>query len=168
MANRGYGYQYETSPRKLEPEYKRNNVKKKKPIQKKTAQKKPVQGNKKKVQNKSKKKFKMSFEVKIFVNSMFLFVVVFAIIACQALVNQRYKEKESLKQQYNELLANRTVGSDLTDEVRVLASEYGMQTKSATLIDLETADYIESSKDEIELESESSFDKFVNWVKKIF
>lgn len=160
MANRGYGYQYETSPRKLEPEYK------KQPVQKKTSQ--VSQNQPKNPKKKQKKKFKLSFEVKFFINSMLFFGIIFAIIACQALVTQRYKEKESLKKEYNELLASSNMNTDFNEDVRVLASEYGMQTKSATLIDLGTSDYIEVSEDVIETNEDSFLSKIINWIKEIF
>ena len=43
-----------------------------------------------------------------------------------------------------------------------------MQTKSATLINLETSDYIESSVDDVEREEETIFKKIVDWFKGIF
>lgn len=167
MANRGYGYQYETSPRKLEPEYQRPKSNKKKQVSKKSTQANKKQ-TKKNGKSKAKKKFKLSFEAKFFINSMAFFSIIFAIIACQALVEQRYKEKEELKREYSELLASSNMGMDLNDDVRVLASEYGMQTKSATLIDLGTSDYIEASEDEVETEDDGFFNKILNWIKEIF
>ena len=155
MAN---GYQYGTSPRKLEPEYVPN-------IKRKQVQKKKVQPKNKK---KSKKKFKLSFEAKFFINSMLFFSLIFAIIACQALVEQRYKEKESLKKEYNELISSNNLGTDDGEDIRILASEYGMQTKSATLINLDTSDYIESSGDEIEIQECGFFQKIINWFKEMF
>lgn len=166
MANRSYGYQYETSPRKLEPEYRKRNVKKKESISKKSNQPiKKSKNTKKKTKTKAKKKFKLSFETKFFINSMLFFSVIFAIIACQALVEQRYKEKESLKKEYNEMLANSKLDSNLNDDVRMLVSEYGMQTKSATLIDLGTSDYIESATNKVKVENENILKKIVNWIK---
>lgn len=162
---KNYGYQYETSPRKWEPEYERPRVKKKKPVQKK---KKPSNKKQPRKKAKTKKKMKLSFETKFFINSMLFFFVIFAIIACQAMVEQKYKEKETLKKQYNELLSSANMGIDLDDDVRTLASEYGMQTKSATLIDLETSDFIESSENEVKGENEGIFSNIVNWLKEIF
>lgn len=160
MANKVYGYQYETSPRKLEPDYKKPKEK-----QKKTTKNKPSQGNKKSAKTKTKKKYKMSFEMKFFINSMLFFSIIFAIIACQAFVEQRYKEKEKLKQDYNELLSSYNMAGDLSQNVRVIASDYGMQTKSATLINLDTSDYIESSASEEEIEDEGFFTKLINWIR---
>lgn len=151
-----YGYQYETSPRKIQPDY---------PKAKKPPKKKPVAKKKKKV--KAKKKRKMSFEAKFFVNSMLFFAIIFAMIFCQALVNQKYKEKEKLKQEYSQLMTNSMVANSKNDDTRRIASEYGMQTKSATLIDLGTTDYIESSADSVET-NESFWDKIVNWLKNIW
>ena len=159
MANKAYGYQYETSPRKLEPDYKRPNQK-----QKKTTKSKSGQGNKKSIKTKTSRKYKMSFEMKFFINSMLFFSIIFAIIACQAFVEQRYKEKEKLKQEYNELLSSSNMAGDLSYNVRAIATDYGMQTKSATLINLETSDYIESSKSEEENE-EGFFTKIINWIR---
>ena len=160
MAN--YGYQYETSPRKLEPEYRRE-----KSVHKKSVKKKNNNPKRKKV-SKKKKKFKLSFEFKFFINSMIIFAVVFAIIACQALVEQRYKEKESLKKEYSELLASKNLTGDSEEDIRILAAQYGMQTKSATLIDLGTSDYIESSGNRIKVEEKSTFNKIMDFVKNIF
>lgn len=151
-----YGYQYETSPRKIEPDYRR--------VQK-PPKKKPVAKKKKKV--KAKKKRKMSFEAKFFMNSMLFFAIIFAMIACQALVEQKYKEKERLKQEYSQLMTNSMVANSKNDDTRRIASDYGMQTKSATLIDLGTTDYIESSADSVET-NESFWDKIVNWLKNIW
>ncbi len=156
-----YDYQYETSPRKLEPEYRKVKKQPKKNIQKQK------QSKKVKVKSKARKKRKMSFEVKFFLNSMLFFAIIFAMIACQALVKQQYKEKENLKKEYNKLLANSMVSNEVNDDTRKLASEYGMQTKSATLIDLGITDYIETSIDEAQVQ-ESFWDKIVNWFKEIF
>lgn len=155
-----YNYQYETSPRKLEPEY--QNKPKKKPVTKSKKAPQKVKGK-----SKIRKKRKMSFEAKFFFNSMLFFAIIFAMIACQAFVKQRYKEKENLKKEYNQLLTNSMVAKEANDDTRRIASEYGMQTKSATLIDLGTTDYIEVSSDEGETQ-ESFWDKIVNWFKEIF
>ena len=155
-----YNYQYETSPRKLEPEY--QNKPKKKPVTKSKNAPQRIKGK-----NKARKKYKMSFEAKFFFHSMLFFAIIFAMIACQAFVKQRYKEKESLKKEYNQLLTNSMVSKEANYDTRRIASEYGMQTKSATLIDLGTTDYIEVSSDEVEVQ-ESFWNKIVNWIKEIF
>lgn len=159
-----YGYQYGTSPRKLEPEYRPKSQKSKK-VQKKTVQPNKT-ANKKK--NKQKKKFKLSFEAKFFINSILIFSIIFAIIACEALVQQKYKERESLKQQYDEILANTNMGVDDSEDIRTIASEYGMQTKSATLINLDTTDYIQASGNQVKMDEPGIFNKVINFIKGIF
>ncbi len=160
MANREFGYQYETSPRKLEPDYKRTTSKKKVP--------KSGQEQKKQNKAKTKKKIRMSFEIKFFLNSMLFFSIIFAIIACQAFVEQKYKEKEKLRQTYNEMLSSANMSGDLNNNMRVIASEYGMQTKSATLIDLGTSDYIESPVDEVEEDDGGFWSWIVKWFEENF
>ena len=161
MANREFGYQYETSPRKLEPDYRRTTSKKKTVT-------KSSQEKKKQNKAKQKKKFKMSFEIKFFLNSMLFFSIIFAIIACQAFVEQKYKEKEKLRQTYNEMLSSANMSGDLNNNMRVIASEYGMQTKSATLIDLGTSDYIESPVEEVEEEEGGFWSWIVKWFEENF
>lgn len=159
MANREFGYQYETSPRKLEPDYKGTSPKKK--VTKNLSQQKKSKTN-------VKKKFKMSFEIKFFIHSMLFFAIIFAIIACQAFVEQKYKEKEKLRQTYNEMLSSANMSGDLNNNMRVIASEYGMQTKSATLIDLGTSDYIESPVDEVEEDDGGFWSWIVKWFEENF
>lgn len=159
MANREFGYQYETSPRKLEPDYKGMSPKKK--VTKNLSQQKKSKTN-------VKKKFKMSFEIKFFIHSMLFFAIIFAIIACQAFVEQKYKEKEKLRQTYNEMLSSANMSGDLNNNMRVIASEYGMQTKSATLIDLGTSDYIESPVDEVEEDDGGFWSWIVKWFEENF
>jgi len=157
---KNYGYQYETSPRKIQPEYQKPKQNKKKQVSKKK------QASKKKItKNKSKKKLKLSFEFKFFVNSMLIFGIIFAIIACEALVKQRYKEKEDLRRQYNDLVASSNLVGELSDDVRTVASEYGMSTRSATLISLDTTDYIEVTGAQIQKEEISLWKKIIEWFK---
>ena len=168
MAYKGYGYQYETSPRKIEPEYKKKPIKKKKTINKKKTNNIKRQKNSKKLKKQQKKKFKISFEVKFFINSMIIFSLVFAMIALQAFVNQKYKEKQTLKNQYDELVASLNLKSAGNEDIHDVATSYGMETKSVTLISLDKSDYIESSNNEIKIEDEGIWNKIINWFKEIF
>jgi len=164
MANKGYGYQYETSPRKIEPEY---GKKKKTTNKKKINNKKNVKNNKKS-KKQQKKKFQISFEVKFFINSMIVFSLIFAMIALQAFVNQKYKEKQNLKNKYDELVSSMNLKSAGNEDIHDVAASYGMETKSVTLISLEKSDYIESSNNEIKVKESSFFGKIANWFKEIF
>ncbi len=167
MASKNYGYQYETSPRKIEPEYKTKTTNKKKTNNGKKNNKKVVQKKKNNIKN--RKKFKMSFEFKFCINSLLIFSLLFSVIALQASVEQKYKEKEGLKQKYSELLASKNLLGNSEEDVRIMASQYGMQTKSATLVDLGTSDYIESSVDKVEIDNNSNvLDAIVNFFKNIF
>lgn len=168
MANKGYGYQYGTSPRKIEPEYTRKPVKKKKPTNKKKINNSSKKKNVKKTKKQQKKKFQISFEVKFFINSMIVFCLVFAMIALQAFVNQKYKEKQTLKNQYDEMVASMNLKSAGNEDIHDVAASYGMETKSVTLISLEKSDYIESSNNEIKIEDDGIWNKIMSWFKQIF
>ena len=162
MAYKGYGYQYETSPRKLEPEYKKKTVNKKKKVKNKKKL------NKKSMKKQQNKNFKISFEAKFFINSMIVFGLVFAVIALQAFVNQKYKERQTLKNQYDELVASMNLRSAGNEDIHDIATSYGMETKSVTLISLDKSDYIESSSNEIKIEDDGMWNKILRWFKKIF
>lgn len=161
-----YGYQYGTSPRKIEPEYKKKSSKKKKTVSKKKIAKKP--DKKKTSQKQQKKKFQISFEAKFFINSMIVFCLVFAMIALQAFVNQKYKEKQTLKNKYDEMVAAMNLKSAGNEDIHDIAASYGMETKSVTLISLDKSDYIESSNNEIKIEEEGFWSKILNWFEEIF
>lgn len=163
MANKGYDYQYETSPRKVEPEY--EPVKK---VKTKQQQQKKNTGTAKNKNLKKNKKTKNLFEIKFVIASMFVFGTIFGIIACDTLVEQKYKEKAKLQQDYDILLSKLDSTISENEDVRQIASDYGMQTKSATLINLEIPDYIETSTDTKEDVKEQNFiEKIIKWIKKI-
>ena len=168
MANKGYGYQYGTSPRKIEPEFTKKPVKKKKPTSNKKMNNSLKKKNAKKSKKQAKKKFKISFEVKFFINSMIVFCLIFAMIALQAFVDQKYKEKQTLKNQYDEMVASMNLKSAGNEDIHDVVASYGMETKSVTLISLEKSDYIESSNNEIKIEDEGIWNKIANWFKEIF
>lgn len=168
MANQGYGYQYGTSPRKIEPEYKRKPVKKKKTAKKKKVNKSKKNKNIQKSKKQQKKTFQLSFEAKFFINSMIIFCLVFAVIALQAFVNQKYKEKQTLKNQYDEMVATMNLKSAGNEDIHDIAASYGMETKSVTLISLDKSDYIESSNNEIKIEDEGIWNNILNWFEEIF
>lgn len=168
MAYKGYGYQYETSPRKIEPEYKKNPVKKKKPTNKKKVKNTKDQKSQKNSKKQQNHKFQISFEAKFFINSMIVFCLVFAVIALQAFVNQKYKEKQTLKNQYDEMVTAMNLKSAGNEDIHDVATSYGMETKSVTLISLDKSDYIESSNNEIKIEEEGMWNKLANWFKEVF
>lgn len=150
MAN--YSYQYETSPRKIEPEYRGKQRKSSNTNNRKTSVVK--------TQKNVKKKNKNIIQARIFINLMIIFLIIFAVIACQTLVEQKYKEKQNLLDEYNELYSRINSSQEVSEDIRSIATGYGMQVKSATLIKLDKSDYIEPSNEEEENDE--------SWIQKIF
>ena len=90
MPNSRYGgYQYETSPRKLKPEYK--------PNKKEDVKKKSTTINKNKVNKKNKKKKHLKPQTKIVTYVLLGFVILLAISYRNSLITERFSKKEQLK-----------------------------------------------------------------------
>ena len=171
MAYQRYqGYQYETSPRKLQPEYepKRN------PYQKKKASTKKVKKEDKNTEIKKSKKSKVKLVISIAVT----FAVLLAISYQNSLITENFSQKENLKKQLsaiqkeNEQLKVNIEKSLNLNKVEQSAKEMlGMQkldNSQKVYISLPKQDYVESNEDEVIIEEETSWwEKLVNSIKKI-
>ena len=119
---RPYGYQYETSPRKLQPEYDypRTNYKKKKSTSVKRG--KAKQTVKKAVKKQSKRKLK--YNVKPVLYIAIAFAMLLTVSYRYSLINENYNNKESLKSQLGEIeKENEHTEQDAIDEIMKFADE---------------------------------------------
>ena len=159
MAYQRYrGYQYETSPRKLQPEYEpvKNPYEKKKTS---TAKKKEAEVKNTKKQ--AKVKTKTVFGVAI------AFAVLFAISYQNSLIAENFSQKEKLKnnlsaiEKENEQLKVNIEKSLNLSKVEQSAKEVlGMQkldNSQKVYINLPKEDYVETEKEEVVIEEETSF-----------
>lgn len=164
-SNRGYGYQYETSPRKLQPEYETNKnpyKKKKSSLTKKTTKK--VQTAKKTV---SKNKKKNNYNYKPVVYIMFAFVMLFTISYRYSLINEEYNAKEAIKtqvsavQKENEQLKVSIENSlNLNSVEKAAEDKLGMQkldNNQKIYLDLQKKDYVEPASEEVILNDNMSW-----------
>ncbi len=149
-------YQYETSPRKLQPEYE--------PIQKKQSKeyKKNEQTKKisKSVKNRTKAKLKPKVKLTICVAIGFL--VLFGISYRNSLITESFNEKEDLKkelsslQKENEQLKVNIESSLNLNNVEQMAKEkLGMQkldNNQKVYVNLPKKDYIEAATEEVVIE----------------
>lgn len=171
MAYQRYqGYQYETSPRKLEPEYEiRKN-----PYQKK---KSSTKTNKKTNNNKQIKK-QLKPKVKVALCIAIAFAILFAISYRNSLITESFNKKEDLKknlaaiEKENEQIKINIEKSLNLNNVEQSAKEMlGMQklnNNQKVFINLPKQDYIESGMQEIiDKEDISILDKIVNFVTNI-
>lgn len=158
MAYQKYqGYQYETSPRKVEPEYEPINIdykgKKNLTVNKKT--------NNKQAKKQVKSKTKMVMAI------AFTFSILFAIIYQNSLITESFSKKESLKknlgaiEKENEQLKVNIEKSLNLNNVEQSAKEMlGMQkldNSQKIYINLPKEDYVESAAEEVVIEEDTSF-----------
>lgn len=164
-------YQYETSPRKLQPEYK--PVKKKEP-QKRTAQK--VQNTPKQAPKpKTKVKRKMKSQVKVVLYIGIIFAILFAISYRNSLINEDFSKIKSLKndlaaiQKENGQLQVNIENSLNLQNIEQSAKELlGMQKLNSTqaiYINLPKEDYVEPATEEIKKEENTTwYQKIINLI----
>lgn len=161
-------YQYETSPRKLEPEYapKKNTYKGKKSTARKTN---------KKTKKLSKEKLKQRKMLKYLFT---VFAILFAICFRNAQIDESFEKVQSLKK---ELASIEKVNSQLElaiesnmnlNNIEQQAKELlGMQkltSKQIVYVDFQKSDHIEAASEKVEIKEESFFTKAINTIKTLF
>ena len=170
MAYQKYqGYQYETSPRKLQPEYEP----KKNPYEKK---KNSTQKAKKQSKKQNKRQGKQ--KVKTVVSIVFVFSILFAISYQNSLITESFNHKEDLKknlsaiEKENEQLQVNIEKSLNLNKIEQSAKEkLGMQkldNSQKVYINLPKQDYVESNKEQVlDQENESFWSKIIKNIRKI-
>lgn len=163
-------YQYETSPRKLEPEYapRKNNYKGKKSTTRKAEQK----INKKKLQEERKQHSKVIMYV------VLAFSVLFAISYRNAQIDENFEKTQDYKK---ELAAVEKENSQLElaiesslnlGNVEQQAKELlGMQkltNQQIVYVNLEKDDHIEAAAESVKIEDETIWEQVVNTLKGLF
>lgn len=158
MAYQRYqGYQYETSPRKLQPEYEPI----KNPYEKKKTSTLKKQNNKKQAKKQVKPKAKLVIGIAV------TFAILFAISYQNSLITESFSQKESLKknlsaiEKENEQLKVNIEKSLNLNKVEQSAKEMlGMQkldNSQKIYINLPKQDYVESATEEVIIEEETTF-----------
>lgn len=165
------GYQYETSPRKLQPEYEiRKN-----PYNNKKSSTKKIKKESKQKQVKKKLKPKVKLVIYIAVS----FAILFAISYQNSLITESFNKKENLKEtlgaieKENEQLKINIEKSLNLSKVEQSAKEMlGMQkldNSQKVYINLPKKDYIETPSEEIQLTEESNFlQKIIQNITNLF
>ena len=164
MANYGgFGYQYETSPKKLQPEYVPTKKAKKKTNVKPQNTKKPSK------QQKNKYNYKPVVYIGL------AFVMLFTISYRYSLINEEYNSKENIKskvsavQKENEQLKVSIENSlNLSYIEKAAQDKLGMQkldNSNKIYLDLQKKDYVEPASEEVILNDNSSW--FEKLIKKL-
>ena len=162
-------YQYETSPRKLQPEY--TPVKKKYP-KKSTAKKTNIKQNTQKQETQ-----KVNSKVIIYIAAVF--VILFAVSYRNALIAQTYSQVKDLKAELSEVeKQNKQLEVSIESSTNLGAieekaeKELGLKKlddSQIVYVSLDKQDYVESSLEEVKLEEDTNwFKNVINKVKNIF
>lgn len=162
-------YQYETSPRKLEPEYKPT---KKQYPKKSTARKNDVQ-------KKAKQQTKKNNNLKIVMCVGTIFVILFAVSYRNALIAQKYSEIKKLKSSLSEVeKENKQLEVNIESKTNLGAiekkatEELGLKKlddSQIVYVNIDKQDYVESSSEEVKMPKEENwFESLINKIKNIF
>ena len=159
-------YQYETSPRKLKPEYDYNKTKK-------VANKK---NSKKKTSSKVTKKESQAKKTETIILVAIGFIILLVISYRNTLINEKFSEIKELKtnlaaitKENEQLEVNIENSLNLSNIEKEAKERLGMQkltNKQTVYISLPKKDYVESATEEVIIEEEKSW--FENIINKIF
>lgn len=163
-------YQYETSPRKLEPEYTplKNPYKSKKDTTKKT-----IEANKKREKELKKKKAKA---IKYLIIG---FLILFGMSYRNSKIDENFAKMQDLKQQLIEVekqndqlevsIENSMNLNNLEQEAKTQLGMQKLNSKQVVYITLPKDDYIEPASEEVVLEEEKTFlEKIIDTVSGMF
>lgn len=162
MANYRYNrYQYETSPRKLQPEYE--------PIKEPYSRKKTSTLKKKNTKAKPKKQLKSHVKVVFYV--LVIFASLFVISYRNSLINESFNENEHLKtdlasiqKQNEQLKVNLENNLNLTNIQKIAEKKLGMQkldNSQKVYVSLDKKDYVEPASEKVVIDDNQ------NWFTKI-
>ena len=165
-------YQYETSPRKLEPEYapKKNTYKGKKSTAKKPTVKKIKSNKKAKKENKKEKQ-----TIKYII---FGFAIVFAMCFQNAKIDENFEKMQDLKKELAvvekensqlelELESNLNL-ANIEQQAKELLGMQKLTNKQIVYVNLDKSDHVEAAAESVKLSNETIFTKVANTIKKLF
>lgn len=161
-------YQYETSPRKLEPEYKRQQ---KKYPKKSTAPKKKLSTKAVKVKKRDR--------VRLVVSLVAIFASIFAISYRSSQIDEAFTKNEEMKQAYLELqkendqmnveIENSLNLANVEQQAKELLGMQKLSAKQTVYVNLPKKDYIQPATENVVEKKEDSFiDSIMNKLKSMF
>lgn len=162
-------YQYETSPRKLEPDY----MPKKKVAPKKTSAK-----VKKKSTGKRKAKKQENVEKKVVKYLAIGFAIVFAIAYRNSKIDESFAKMQRLKTELSEVekqnvqleiaIENSMNLNNLEQQAKELLGMQKLSNKQTVYVDFPKEDYIEAASEKVIIENNNSiFQKIKKWLNNL-
>lgn len=160
-------YEYSTTPRKLEPEYKPQRQSRKRKL--KVVEDLPRQEVK--VSKEQKKK-----QTKVTLTVIAIFILLLTISYRNSQINERFNEVQTLKKELSslekeneQLRVNIENGLNLNTIEKLAKEKLGMQkltNKQTVYVSLPKKDYVESATEEVVIEEEENW--FTKIINKIF
>ncbi len=160
-------YEYSTTPRKLEPEYKPQRQSRKRKL--KVVEDLPRQEVK--VSKEQKKK-----QTKVTLTVIAIFILLLTISYRNSQINERFNEVQTLKKELSslekeneQLRVNIENGLNLNTIEKLAKEKLGMQkltNKQTVYVSLPKKDYVESASEEVIIEEEENW--FTKIINKIF
>ena len=173
MINSNNAYQYETSPRKLQPEFKPNTKKKNTKTSKNNQNKKNNNKNnnaKKTVNNKQKKNKKNKAKAVFYVTIGF--IILFTISYRNSLITETFNEKENLKSELNSLkktneqlqvgIENALNLNTIEQQAKERSGMQKLTNDQKVYVNLDKKDYVQSATEEVIIDDDSS------WFQKLW
>ena len=166
-------YQYETSPRKLEPEYapKKNNYKGKKSTARKIETKEKKKINKKLLEERKQHR-------KMIMYVVLAFSVLFAISYRNAQIDESFEKVQDYKKELAavekensqlELAIESSLNlSNIEQQAKELLGMQKLTNQQIVYVNLEKDDHIELAAENVNIEEETLWNKIVNTVKSLF
>ena len=162
-------YQYETSPRKLQPEYK--------PTKKQYPKKSTAKKNGTKTKAKQQTKKNSNSKIILYIGT--IFVILFAVSYRNALIAQKYSEIKNLKSELSEVeKENKQLEVNIDSKTNLgtieekASKELGLKKlddSQIVYVNTEKQDYVESSTEEVKMpEDENWLEILINKIKNIF
>ncbi len=183
MAYRQVNYQYETSPRKVKPEYekKKNPYSKKKKSstlkQKENSQKQTSKKQVKKQQNKEVKSLKLHIKTALYI--LVGFTILFAISYRNSLITESFDKKENLKNQLSVLqkenaqleisIQNSLNLANIEKSASELLGMKKLDDAQKVYVTLPKKDYVQPASEQVVVEDQTSwYEKLINSIMDLF
>lgn len=187
MPSRQYAYQYETSPRKIKPDYSKpkknanqyNKAKPKKQEVKKPNQDEINKAKKKQEEQKAKNALIAKTKVAVFFKCAILFVIVFFMLFMNSRISESFSQVQNLKQKITELekandqleinIQNSLNLNNVEQKAKELLGMQKLSNKQTSYISLSKKDFVEPRTEKVIIEEETNwFDELIEKLQKMF
>lgn len=181
MNSRNYGYQYDTNPRKIRPDYSKPRKKISQTNKKTSTKTKNKVTSKIKNQEELKKQKKLASKTKllVFIKCFLLFGILFFMLLRNSELNEAFSKIQNLKTEMSVIekendqleinIQNNSNINNIEQKARELLGMQKISPKQIVYINLPKKDYVEPKTEEVIIEEEKGFfDNLLDKIKNIF